>query len=199
MVTNELGDLVDRISEHCDLNERLASIPMRAQTRGFRFRSLEATMEAAGLEREYRRCFTDRPVLIRWYPTADYVLRIAVAGALLTSPEDVHLGMTEIGRRYCLAFCESVLGRVLLPLASHDPKKLLAQGLLGRRQGSSTGRWTLTFPTERSAIVDMVDEYGFIESELLGAARGTFEAIGLEVDARAELLGPFTGRHVLRW
>ncbi len=30
-------------------------------------------------------------------------------------------------------------------------------------------------------------------------ADGTFEAIGLEVDARAELLGPFAGRHVLRW
>ena len=77
----------------------------------------------------------------------------------------------------------------MLRLLSRDPHKLLQQGVAGRRQSYSYGSWELTFPGERSAIMNMVEEYLYIESYLLGAAQGTFDAISLPVRAEVVLEG----------
>ncbi len=45
----------------------------------------------------------------------------------------------------------------------------------------------------------MTEEYAYIESYMLDAARGTFDAIGVPVRAEAVLRDRFNGKHVLRW
>jgi hypothetical protein len=45
----------------------------------------------------------------------------------------------------------------------------------------------------------MTEEYLPIESYMLGAAQGTFEAVGIPVKTEAVLEDRFNGRHVLRW
>jgi hypothetical protein len=45
----------------------------------------------------------------------------------------------------------------------------------------------------------MTEEYLYLESYLLGAAHGTFDAVGLAVKAEATITAPFTGTHFLRW
>jgi hypothetical protein len=45
----------------------------------------------------------------------------------------------------------------------------------------------------------MAEEYLYIESYLLGAAQGTFEAVDVPVRAEVVLQDRFNGRHILRW
>ena len=115
------------------------------------------------------------------------------------SPERVEEGMYEIGRRNVLAFMESLLGRMLLRVLSRDPKRVLQQGMIGRRQSGRPFRWELSFPTERSAVISMVEEYGYIESYMLGAAYGTMEAIGVDARVECVLEDRFCGKHLLFW
>src|SRR5688572_6574630 len=136
---------------------------------------------------------------MRWYPTREFLVRLTVGGALLTDPARVHDGMFEIGRRNAIEFSESLLGKTLLRLLSRDPKKLLAQGVAARRQSCSVGRWTLTFPEEGRAVMAMEEEFLYIESYLLGAAQGTFDAVGIPVRTQVVLEDRFTGRHILDW
>lgn len=196
---NERSQAIEDVSRYCDLTERLPLVPPSAQVRGLYFRSIETVLTRAGRIERYRRLFPERFGALSWQPASEFLVRLAVGGALLSSPERVHEGMYEIGRQNALAFAESLLGRMLLRLLSRDPQKLLQQGAAGRRQSYSFGSWELTFPDERSAIVQMTEEYFYIESHLLGAARGTFDAIDLPVQAEAVLEDRFRGRHILRW
>ena len=45
----------------------------------------------------------------------------------------------------------------------------------------------------------MTEEYCFIESYLLGAAQGTFDAIGLPVRTEVVIRDRFNGQHILTW
>jgi uncharacterized protein (TIGR02265 family) len=107
--------------------------------------------------------------------------------------------MFEIGRRNALAFAESLLGRVLLRFLDRDPKRLLRQAIAGRRQSYSYGHWELEFTGEREAVVTMTEEYLYIDSYLMGAAQGTFEAVGVPVRTECVLRDRFNGRHLLQW
>ena len=67
---------------------------------------------------------------------------------------------------------------------------------------SAKGRglyFRLSFPEERTAVMTMVEEYFYIESYMLGAAQGTFDAIGVPVQTEVILEDRFNGRHVLKW
>jgi uncharacterized protein (TIGR02265 family) len=87
----------------------------------------------------------------------------------------------------------------LLRLLDRDPRRLLRQAIAGRRQSYSYGRWDLEFPGEREAVVTMVEEYLYIESYLVGAAQGTFDAVGVPVRTEVVLRDRFNGQHLLRW
>jgi uncharacterized protein (TIGR02265 family) len=167
--------------------------------RGLYLGSVEAVLERAGQGAAYRSLFPQRFTAIRWYPMSELLVRIAVGGALLSGPERVHDGMFEIGRRNAIAFAESLLGRMLFRLLSRDPHKLLQQAVAGRRQSYNYGSWTLSFPEERKAVMHMTEEYLYIESYQLGAARGTFDAIGLPVSTEVVLETRFSGSHILVW
>jgi uncharacterized protein (TIGR02265 family) len=192
-------DALERVFGYCDLRERLTLVPPSARIRGLYFRSIETVLARANRVEAYRVLFPEKFAAILWHPASEFLVRLAVGASLLTSAERVHEGMFEIGRRNALAFSESLLGRTMLRLLSRDPHKLLQQGVAGRRQSYNYGSWELTFPSERSAVMNMVEEYLYIESYLLGAAQGTFDAISLPVRTQVELQDRFRGRHVLAW
>jgi len=172
--------------------------PAVAKIRGLYFRSIDTALSRAGRVERYHTLFPERFAAVLWHPVGEFLTRLAVGGSLLTAPNRVHEGMFEIGRRNAVVFAESLLGRTLLRLLSRDPKRLLQQAVAGRRQSHNYGRWTLELPEERKAVMTMVEKYLYIESYLLGAAQGTFDAVGVTVRAEAKLDDRFTGRHVLR-
>jgi uncharacterized protein (TIGR02265 family) len=183
----------------CDLAERLPLLPPSAKSRGVYLSGIERVLAKGSSFDRFKALFPQRPSVIPWYPTSDFLVRLAVAGALLAGPERVHQGMFEIGRGNAVAFAESLLGRALIRLLDRDPKRLLKQGIAGRRQGTTHGRWELEYSSEHEAVVTMTEEYAYIESYLLGAAQGTFDAIGVPVQAEAVLQDRFNGKHILRW
>jgi uncharacterized protein (TIGR02265 family) len=196
---NERAAAIEEVSRYCDVAERVALLPPSAKGRGLYFRSIETVLGRAGKLDRYHALFPERFSAVRWYPMHQFLTQLAVGGALLTEPARVHEGMFEIGRQNALSFAESLLGRTHLRLLSRDPKRLLQQGVAARRQSCSVGRWTLVFPEERTAVMTMTEEYLYIESYLLGAAQGTFDAVGIPVKSEVALEDRFNGRHMLSW
>lgn len=191
--------LLSEIGAYCDLEERARWIPESAQVRGLFFDSVERVLEGAGLLEEYRELCPTRRSSVRFYPVTEYLEHAAIGAALIASPERVHEGLETIGRRNAVAITGSALGRTLLRVLDPDPRRLLEQGALGKRLSCNYGRWYVSFPSERCAVVTMRDEYIWIDSLLIGAARGTFESVGRTVQDEVELWSRFSGRHVLRW
>jgi uncharacterized protein (TIGR02265 family) len=196
---SQLGEVVRDLCRYCDLAERLPLVPPSAQSRGLYVMGIDRALARAGALDRFQTLFPQRLRALSWYPTSDFLVRLAVGGALLASPEKIHEGMFEIGLGNAVAFADSLLGRTLIRFLDRDPRRLLKQALAGHRFGSSYGHWTLEFRSEREAVVTMTEEYSYIESYLLGAARGTFDAIGVPVRAEAVLQSRFDGKHVLSW
>jgi uncharacterized protein (TIGR02265 family) len=194
-----LAEVLAEVGRYCDIHERLPLIPPSAKVRGVYCRSIDSAMTEAGLIKRYRELFPRELGTLQWHPCGEFLKRLVVGAGLLLGPERVHEGMLEIGRRNALEFARSLLGRMLMRLLSRDPKKLLLQGVAGRRQTVSSGNWHVDFPEERMAVVTMMEEYLYIDSYSIGSALGTFDAIGLELDAKCELTTNFEGRHILRW
>ncbi len=197
-----MGSKQDRIAEltrHCDLAERLLAVPPSANVRGLYFRNTVRVLAEAGKLAEYRELFPEEHSSVRWYPLSDFLVRLAVGGAMLESPERVHQGMHEIGRRNAVAFAESLIGRTMLRLLSKDPHKLLKQACAGRRQSYRYGRWDFEIRGEREVAMILYEEYIWIESNLVGAAVGTFQSIGLSPKVECELASPFEGKHLITW
>ena len=194
-----LGKVVRDLCRCCDLAERLPLVPPSAQSRGLYVMGVDRALARAGALDRFKALFPQRLRAIGWYPTSDWLVRCAVGGALLAGPEKIHEGMLEIGLGNAVAFADSLLGRALIRLLDRDPRRLLKQALAGRRFGSGYGHWELEFLSEREAVIKMTDEYSYIDSYLLGAARGTFDAIGVPVRAEAVLQSRFNGKHVLSW
>ena len=190
---------IDELCRCCDLSERLPLVPPSARVRGLYFRPIERALAKVGRRERFHALFPERYATVLWHPAADFLVRLAVGGALLASPERIHQGMFEIGRGNAIAFAESLIGRTLLRFLDHDPKRLLRQAIVGRRQGFSHGHWELQFMSEREAVMTMVEEYGYIDSYLLGAAHGTFDAVGVPVQIEVVLRDRFNGQHHLRW
>jgi uncharacterized protein (TIGR02265 family) len=192
-------ELLEELKVHCDIHERLELLPANARVRGVYFRSIEAVLGRAGRLSDYRALFPATKAAVLWYPAAEFMQQLVAGAALLTEPSRVHDGLFEIGRRNARVFAESLLGRLLIRFLSRDPRQLLNQALVGHRQGYSHSTWQLSFLDDRTACMSMSDEYMFIDSYLVGAARGTFEAIALPVEVEVQLDDRFRGRHLLRW
>jgi uncharacterized protein (TIGR02265 family) len=186
-------------SRHCDLAERLPLLPPSAMVRGLYFRSIERALAAAGRRDRFAALFPERFAAVLWHPAAEFLQRLVVGGALLAGPERVHEGMFQIGRGNAIAFAESLIGRMLLRILDRDPRRLLRQAIAGRRQSFSFGKWELEQRGDREAVVTMSDEYLYIESYLMGAAQGTFDAVEVPVRIEVVLDDRFNGKHLLRW
>jgi uncharacterized protein (TIGR02265 family) len=187
------------VSQHCDIEERLAVIPPSARWRGLYFHAINTVLSRAGKLEEYQRVMPGSHSALRWYPAGELLQRVAVAGAILRSPEEVHAGMHAIGHDNAIAFSESLLGRSLIRLLSRDPYRLLEQGVSGRRQTATYGRWSLEQTGERSAVMHFEQEYCWLESYIVGAGQGTFESVGVEASFEVQLDDPYNGRHIIHW
>jgi uncharacterized protein (TIGR02265 family) len=189
---------LDLVGKYCDLEQRLRDIPPSARSRGIWVKNLEGALGREQLGRYVEICGGPAAPLV-WYPLGEMVARIAVAGALVTSPAEVHAGMRTLGRLQSVRFTESMLGRLLVRLLSRDPVRVLQQGAAARRQTCNYGRWEHDFSEPRRAIVHHYEEYGWLDSAILGSAEGTFEAIEVPATIELRLTDAYNGVMDIRW
>jgi uncharacterized protein (TIGR02265 family) len=197
-MTNAVLELV---GDHCDLRERLGAVRPSAQIRGMYLRSVQGALERAGRGIEYRAlCGTPRFSALRFYPLGEYLTHLAAGGALLKGPERVHEGMFELSRSNAAIVADSLVGRTLLRALARDPQRILRQAIAAQRQTArGSAQWSLSFPGPREAVMEFKDEMIWIESGLLGAARGTMEAAGIDAKIRCELTNAYNGSHCFSW
>lgn len=175
--------VVALVGPYCDLEDRLREAPPSACIRGVWFRVFLTELEEHGLLADYERYFPEDSFSgLKFYAVADYLPRIALAGALMAGPENVYRGMFELNRGNAKRFATSLLGRTLFRLLSNDPQRLLQQGIASRRQTMTYGRWVLTSSAPDECVVIVQEEYIWIDPNVVGSAVGTFEAIGRTVD-----------------
>jgi uncharacterized protein (TIGR02265 family) len=199
-MSGTLARVLELVGAHCDLEERLAAVPPSAAVRGAFLRAVERGLERDGKLEAYHELFgRERVAPLRFYPLTEYLPRVAAGGAILRGPERVHDGMFEIGRFNAMSVTETLIGRTVLRILSRDPRRLLQQCVAGKRLMTAHGWWELEFPTERSAIMRFFEEYTYIDSQLLGAAQGTFDMIELPVRVEVQLDGPYQGSHHIHW
>lgn len=184
---------------HCDVEERVRTVPASALYRGLYFKNIVTVLKEANVFERYDEIYPESYSAVRWYSLAAYMERLAVAGALLKGAENVHEGMREIGHHNATSFAESLLGRTMLRFLARDPMKLLRQACAGRRQSCTYGRWEVRFPEPQMAVMEMFEEYLWMESHAVGAAEGTFESIGLKATIEVQLDSALQGRHLIRW
>jgi uncharacterized protein (TIGR02265 family) len=187
------------IAEHCDIEERLTLVPPSARVRGVLFRPIERQLEKRGRLEEYRRYFGPKRAAIPYYPLTDYLVCLAVAGALVATPSELHQGMFDISKRNAVEIVQSVLGRTLLRLLARDPVRLTEQGLAARRQTMAYGHWSIVRHGARAIEMVYEDEYTWIESAIAGSAVGTFEACGLTPKIETRLTDKFNGSTLIEW
>jgi len=197
---NMFDRALDLVGQYCDLEQRLKDIPPAAQARGIWVRTFENTLarQPRAMER-YLAIFGTPASPLGWHALGEVVARLAVAGALYTSPREVKQGLRAIGRAQSVQFAESLLGRTLIRLLSTDPVRVLQQGAAARRQTCNYGSWEHDFSTPGRAIVTHHDEYGWLDSQVLGSAEGTFEAIRVQARFTQRLDDPYNGVTEITW
>ncbi|MCH2107805.1 MAG: DUF2378 family protein [Polyangiaceae bacterium] len=194
-INSSVRDLV----ASCDLEERIALVPASAMLRGLYFKNTLNILRRAGRERPFVDLYPEKYSAVHLYPVTQFLERLAVAGALLAGPQNVHQGMQEIGLGNARAFSGSLLGKSLLKFLAPNPVKLLKQADAGRRLSCTYGRWHTDFIETNRAVVHLYEEYLWIESNILGAAIGTFDSIGKSVQVDVELISRFEGRLFISW
>jgi uncharacterized protein (TIGR02265 family) len=188
------------VAPYCDIAERLPLVPPSASVRGIYFRNLEKELRRSGKLAAYEEFFPDdKHSALSFYPMTDFLVRQAIAGAIVASPERVHEGMFLVGKGNAISFMESLLGRVMLRMLSHDPLRVSQQGLAARRQSFSYGHWELQRRGPTCAEMIYQNEYWWIESAVAGAAAGTFEACGIQATLETKLVDRFNGSTFIRW
>ncbi len=188
------------VAPYCDIVDRLQVVPPSARVRGLYLRSLETVTQRAGRGVLYREYFGgERWSPIRMYPLRDYMIRLALAGASLRSPERVHEGMHDVWRSNATTFASSLLGRTMLRLLSNDPVRLTEQGLAARRQTYQYGHWEIVRHGPRAIEMVYREEYLWIESAIAGGAVGAFEACGIKANLETKLSDRFDGSTMITW
>jgi uncharacterized protein (TIGR02265 family) len=191
---------VELVAPFCDIAERLEVVPPSARVRGLYMKSLGDVTRRAGRAELYDRYFHGETwSLLRMYPLRDYMVRLAIAGASLKGPENVHRGMHDVWRTNATTFASSLLGRAMLRLLASDPVKLTEQGLAARRQTFQYGHWSIAYHGPRAIEMVYREEYIWIESAIAGGAVGAFEACGIEAELQTKLINRFDGSTLITW
>jgi uncharacterized protein (TIGR02265 family) len=197
----QMSRAIALVAPHCDIVERLEVIPPSAQVRGLWINAVEKQIRKRGKWELYHEYFPDdRYSTFAFYPLAQYLERLACAGAIAVSPIRVHEGMSLLMRGNAEAFVDSLLGRVMLRVLSRDPVRLVEQGIAARRQSFTYGRWELRRHGERDIELVHQEEYNWIESAIAGSAWGTL-AVCNAPEGRVEtrLIDRFNGSTFFRW
>lgn len=191
---------LELVAPHCDIEERLRAVPPSARIRGLTFRPITAVLQKAGKIEPYHALFGPQPVSsMALYPLGDFLLRLACAGAILRTPEEVLQGMFEISLDTAREYANSMLGRTLIRLLARDPFRLAQQGLAMHRQTHFYGHWELVRHGPRDMEMLYFDEYVWIDSSVAGAAQGTFEAVGAKVEIVTTQRDRWTGSTRVQW
>jgi len=190
---------LELVGNHCDIEEHIKLVPATARVRGVIFRPIHAQLQKRGLLEAYNAYFADKHGAIPFYPLTDYLLRLAVAGALVATPAKLQEGMFSICKGNASEIVQSVLGRALLRLLARDPVRLTEQGLAARRQTTAYGHWSIVRHGERSIEMVYENEYMWIDSAIAGSAVGTFEACGLTPRIETRLVDRFNGSTLIEW
>ncbi len=193
------GGALELVAPHCDIEERMRLVPPSARVRGVLFRPIYAQLEKRGLLQAFNEYFGHRRAAIPFYPLTDYLLSLAVAGALVATPSKLHEGMFAISKGNASEIVESLLGRALLRLLARDPVRLTEQGLAARRQTMAYGHWSIVRHGERAIEMVYENEYTWIDSAIAGSAVGTFEACGLTPRIETRLVDRFNGSTRIEW
>ncbi|MGC4092551.1 MAG: TIGR02265 family protein [Polyangiaceae bacterium] len=191
---------LDLVGPCCDIEERLRDVPPSARVRGLYFRSVLNVLRDLNRFDAYERYFpNEKWSSLALYPLGDYLLRLAVAGAVVASPENLHHGVQQITRRNATAFATSLLGKVLVRILARDPVRLTEQGLAARRQSTTYGEWELVRKGPREIEMVYHAEYMWIESAIAGAALGSFESCQTTPRIETLLRDKYNGSTVVRW
>ena len=191
---------VDLVAPHCDIVDRLGDVPPSARIRGWYFKSMLAVLQRHDRLAAFQDYFPDESwSALGMHPLGDYLVRLAVAGALVATPARLHEGIFEISRQNATAFVSSLVGRLLVRILSRDPVRLTEQGLSARRQSTTYGTWQIRRPGPREVQMVYRGEYMWIESAIAGAAAGTFESCGVTADVRTALEDKYNGVTSIRW
>lgn len=191
---------LDFVAPYCDIRERLLDVPPTAQVRGVYFRSVGQALSAAGKQDSYEQQFGSLSRdSIAFYPLADYLVFLASASAVLSSPERLYEGMAEIAHSNARFVSASLLGQSLIHALASDPLSLLEQGLAMRRQMLAYGRWELLHHGPRDLEMCYFDEYVWIEQAHAHAAAGTFDACRIKPHMTTTLLTPYSGSTRFQW
>jgi len=188
------AEVLDLIGPHCDITDRLKQVPPSARIRGVWFRILDKALAERGLGDRYQELFPGpRLRALPMYPVSEFLVRAAVAGALIAGPGKLHEGMFEMAHENAHEFARSLFGRTLIRLLARDHRRLTQQAIASSRQTTNYGNRVATFPDEHTVEVHYRDEYVWIESYMAGAGVGTYESLGFEVTSEVLLRGPFDG------
>ena len=172
---------IEYVEPHCDLVERLRALPPSAHVRGVVFTSIKEALRRTGKLEEFGAQFgAFRYESLALYPLAEYMVRLASAGAFLRSPQAVYEGIGEISRLNAAEMTKRLLGQALLHELAAEPERLLEQGLAMRRQVCKYGRWELLTHAPRHVEVRYVDEYVWIRQAWTYAALVTFEGCSIK-------------------
>jgi uncharacterized protein (TIGR02265 family) len=175
-------------------------VPPSAQLRGLWHRAILGVLKQSGKLAEYLEYFpSERWSALTYYPLTDYMLRLAVAGAIIASPAEIHQGMHEALRLNAATFGASLLGRTMLRILAKDPIRLAEQGMAARRQATNYGEWLITSRGPHHVEITYRSEYVWIESAITGAAAGTYEPCRPKTTVRTQLVDRFNGSTMITW
>jgi uncharacterized protein (TIGR02265 family) len=185
---------------HCDIEERLRLVPPSAQVRGLWHRAILRVVKQSGKFNEYLEYFPNEDwSMLTYYPLTGYMLRLAVAGAIIASPPEIHRGMHDAMRLNATTFASTVLGRTLLRLLAKDPIRLTEQAMAAHRQSTNYGEWAIRSRGPRHIETTYRSEYVWIDSAIAGAAVGTFDACEVTASVQTQLDDRFNGSTLIAW
>lgn len=178
----------------------MADVPPSARVRGLYVKSIINVLKRLGQLSAYETYFPgERWSSLTFYPLGEYLIRLAVAGAIVTSPATLHDGIFQLTRANASAFAESLLGRVMVRILDRDPVRLTEQGLAARRQSTTYGEWEVKRHGPREVEMIYHAEYMWIESAIAGAATGTFDVCQLHPEVETVLKDRYNGSTIVRW
>jgi uncharacterized protein (TIGR02265 family) len=185
---------------HVDLVERLHAVPEGAAVRGVHFKALMQAVDRRGLRPAFDQTFPyDDFSIVRTYPVGDYLVRLAYAGSLATSPAEVHEGMRLLMHDNATFFAHSLFGKSLIWTLGRSPQRVLSQAIIAKRSATNYGKWTLIEHGPQAFEVKHEDEYVWIASALTGGAVGMVEACGLTPVIEVKMVDRFNGSTWFRW
>lgn len=172
----------EEAARYCDVVERLTRVRPDQMARGVWFTMLrdEVARRGTGLVAKYDlECGRHEAVTFKMYPLNDYLFRLVVAGALISSPQHVHDGIRDLHRATVGYFARSILGRLIISITRPTPHDLLAQIERSRPHVATYGSFRYERLGPRAAAMHVFDEPLYIESAQLGSMLSTLDACGV--------------------